>query len=152
MKASFGGAFLMAVLMASPAIHAQAEPIDLSFKDMFRATGRGLSPTPALEAANGKRVRVLGFMARLEEAPKGGFWLCSSPVFQDESGAGSGELPPNAIYVIVRGAGKKPVAYLAGKLAISGVLQIKKEAPRLVLTLDSPKEIAPAKGKGSPRQ
>lgn len=152
MKASVSGTFLVAVLMASSAIYAQAKPIELSFKDMLSSSSRGLSPTPALEAANGKRVRILGFMARLEDSPKGGFWLCPNPVFQDESGAGSGELPPNAVYVVVRGAGTKPVAHLAGRLAVSGVLQIKKETPRLVLTLDSPKEIAPAKGKGSPRQ
>jgi hypothetical protein len=76
-------------------------------------------------------------MVLMEQAPAGGFWLCPSAVFQDESGGGSGELPPNAVFVQVRGAGKKAVAFLAGPLTVTGKLYLKPQSPRIVVTLDS---------------
>jgi hypothetical protein len=92
---------------------------------------------------------MTGFMALMENPPPGGFWLCPNAVFQDESGAGTGELPPNAVFVAVRGAGKKPVSYLAGRLSVSGILRLNPEHPRLTLTLDSTKDIVLPKSKGS---
>lgn len=127
----------------------QTKPIDLTFKGLLRPTSRSLKPTEALLQANGKRVRITGYMARMEDPTAGGFWLCPSPVFQDESGGGTGELPPNAIFVVVRGAGKKPINYLAGALSVSGRLNIRTEAPRLTITLDSTKDIASSQRKGS---
>jgi hypothetical protein len=127
----------------------QSKPIELSFSKLLVATGRGLGPSEVATASLGKRVRIEGFMALIENPPLGGFWLCPNQVFQDESGGGTGDLPPNAVFVVVRGAGKKPIAHLAGRLAVSGILSIKSEAPRFVLTLDSERDVALTKSKGA---
>lgn len=127
----------------------QTKPIELPLSKLLVPTGRGLAPSREAMDAAGKRVRLEGFMALMEEPPAGGFWLCPSPVFQDESGAGTGDLPPNSVFVVVRGAGKKPVAHLFGKLAMTGTLSIRAEAPRMVLTLDTEKDVAAPKTKGS---
>ena len=97
--------------------------------------------------ANGKRVRISGYMALMEEQIAGGFWLSPTPVFQDESGAGTGDLPPNAIFVKVRGAGQEQILFLRGLLSVSGVLRLHSESPRIVITLDSEADIAQPKTK-----
>lgn len=142
------GILALSWLIAGSAV-AQAKPIDLSFSNLLVTGSRSLKPSPKLLAANGKRVRITGHMAQMEDAPTGGFWLCPRAVFQDESGAGSGELPPNAIFVQVRGAGKKSVAFLAGPLTVTGKLFLKAESPRIIVVLDSSQQIKPTPRKGS---
>lgn len=124
-----------------------AKPIELTFSKLLRPTSRSLEPTPALTEANGKRVRISGYMALMEEQIAGGFWLSPTPVFQDESGAGTGDLPPNAIFVKVRGAGQEQILFLRGLLSVSGVLRLHSESPRIVITLDSEADIAQPKTK-----
>jgi hypothetical protein len=55
--------------------------------------------SPKARSLAGQRVRLRGWLVVFEEAPADGFWLAPRPVFQDESGAGSGELPPTAVRV-----------------------------------------------------
>ena len=116
---------------------AQSAPFKLEFREMLLQTPKGLTPSPRLRQLDGKRVKIEGFMAMQENASTGGFWLCPTPIFQDESGAGTGDLPPNAVFVQVRGAGSKPVSYLRGKLSVTGKFHLKGAHPRLVLLLDS---------------
>ncbi len=130
------GAVLLPALCLS-----QGKPITLEFRSLLRPSDRGLAPTKALLDANGKRVRMKGFMPLMETPPIGGFWLSPTPVFQDESGAGTGDLPPNSVFVMVRGAGQRPVKYLAGLLSVSGKLKLNPSSPRIVITLDSSKDI-----------
>jgi hypothetical protein len=136
----------MIVSLAILSAHSQVKPEPLAFRQMLQPSVRGLEPTPFLTKLNGKRVMIEGYMAQLEDAPAGGFWLCPTPVFQDESGGGSGDLPPNAVFVVVRGAGSKPVAYLRGPLSITGTLKLNRESPRISLVLDSQAE---SKSKGT---
>ncbi len=142
-------AVITVFLLSTLASHAQApkKPIELAFPKLLAPSSRSLQPTPLLTGANGKRVTITGHMALMEHPPHGGFWLCPSPVFQDESGAGTGDLPPNAIFVKVRGAGDQEVAFLRGSLVVTGVLHLQKEAPRIQITLDSDKDIAQPKAK-----
>lgn len=55
--------------------------------------------SPRVRELSGQRVRLRGWLVVFEEAPGDGFWLSPRPVFQDESGAGSGELPPSCVRV-----------------------------------------------------
>ena len=137
MKRTLKAAFVALSIAWSIMAFGQSKPVPLAFNKMLFPTSRGLTLSLELQQLAGKRVVLEGFMALLEKPPAGGFWLCPSPVFQDESGAGSGDLPPNAVFVVVRGAGKKPVAHLFGKLSVSGVLSLKSTSPRIVVTLDS---------------
>lgn len=45
-----------------------------------------LKPSEKLRSLNGKRVRIVGFMAEMEHQPEGYFYLCSRPILCDESG------------------------------------------------------------------
>lgn len=142
-------AFLTVAIIAGATISwSQAKPIELNLSRLLEPNGRGLTPAKTALQATGKRVRLEGFMALMDEPPQGGFWLCPSQVFQDESGAGSGDLPPNAVFVVVRGAGKKPIAHLAGRLSVTGILAFGPKDPRITLTLDSDKDIAASSSKG----
>jgi hypothetical protein len=127
---------LLGILAAMPQMHDSA-PLVLRFTELLQSTERSLKPTATLERAKGRLVAIEGFMAQMETAPSGGFWLCPTPVFQDESGAGTGDLPPTAIFVVVRGAGDGPVAHLRGKLKISGRLALSEKTPRIQILLDS---------------
>ena len=127
---------LLGILVSMPQLP-KSEPIMLRFAELLHRTERSLKPTPALERANGKLVSIEGFMAQMEDRPIGGFWLCPTPVFQDESGAGTGDLPPTAIFVVVRGAGDGPVAHLRGKLRVSGRLALSETTPKIQIILDS---------------
>jgi hypothetical protein len=124
--------------------------VPLSFKQFFTATDRELKPSQKLLTLNGRRVRMEGFIAELEEAPKGAFYLCPHPVTCDEGGAGTGDLPPETVLVIVRSAGKHTVGAIKRPVQVTGVLEISSKpdsegrtAP-IRLYLD-----APAKGRAN---
>src|SRR5262245_46365756 len=76
----------------------------IEFRELFEAGGRELKPSAKLLSLDGTRVRLVGFMAHLEEAPEGAFYLCARPVYGDESGGGTAELPVESVRVIVRSA------------------------------------------------
>ncbi len=110
-----------------PAIAASkiSPAVPLTFREMFDVTPDALKPTEKLLSLVGKRVRLTGFMAAMEQPPLGGFYLCSFPVNCDESGGGIGDLPPNAVFVVVRSAGGKPLpGHIGRPLIVSGTLEL----------------------------
>jgi len=125
------------------AVAAQTEPT-LSFSDLFVANTEPPSPSPTLVSAAGKRVRMVGFMAHMDQPPKGAFYLTSRPVSCDEMGAGTGDLPIDSIRVNVVPAPKE-VAFVPGPIEVTGILELgRQEEPdgavshiRLVLALPS---------------
>lgn len=107
----------------------------LSFGDLF-AKGPELRPSQRVEQLAGKRVRVDGFMAHLEQAPKGAFWLCRTPLEIDEGGAGTGDLPVESILVVLTPPSDRRVPPLRGPLRVEGKLEVgRKEAPDGTLSL-----------------
>ena len=56
----------------------QGVPVQLSFADLL-APGPALRPSPGLAALAGRRVQLSGFMADLEEPPRGAFYLTARP-------------------------------------------------------------------------
>ena len=107
-----------------PALVLAPRPPLLTFDGFFRDLGGRLAPTAKLSEANGTRVRMVGFVADVENPPKGGFWLCPRPSRSDESGGGTGDLPLESVFVVVRsspnvvfGAPHRPVE-VVGRLEV----------------------------------
>ena len=101
----------------------------LSFAELFEKQP-DLRPSARVQSLSGKRVRVDGFMARMEVPPEGAFWLCRAPLEIDEGGAGSGDLPVESILVVLTPPGQKPVEPLRGPLRVEGTLEVgRKQAP-----------------------
>ena len=116
----------------------------LAFSDIFVAESRPPELSPTLISAAGKRVRMVGFMAHMDQPPAGAFYLTSRPVSCDEMGAGTGDLPIDAIRVNVVPAPKE-VTFVPGPIEVTGVLELGRQEEsdgavshiRLVLALPS---------------
>jgi hypothetical protein len=100
------------------------DDVQIGFDDLFQATSSGIAPTTKLLAANGKRVRVVGFMAQMEQPLSDGFYLTRHPLSCDEGGGGTGDLPPDAIRIQVVAARSVGVPFIPGPIEIIGVLQL----------------------------
>ena len=131
-----------------------AEVTVLSFKDFFENAEGGLKPSSILLRLNGKRVRLVGFMAQMETPPLGAFYLCPRPISCDEEGAGTADLPAESVLVIVRSQGGKAVPFSSRALEVTGILEVGNRADPdgrvsfIRLVLDGPEEL-PATGEKS---
>jgi hypothetical protein len=96
----------------------------LSFRDFFVPSSRELKASPRLRSLVGKRVKMAGFMAKMEIAPSGAFYLTPTPVVCDEAGGGTADLPPDAVYVIVRSLADQQIPFAAGPLEVTGTLEL----------------------------
>ena len=112
---------LTALLLAASSVRPAAIPISFS---EFLQDSTVLAPSARLLSLNGKRVRLVGFMARMEVPPRGGFYLCPPPVSADESGGGTADLPVESVLVVMRSARGREVAYRPGPLEVIGILQV----------------------------
>lgn len=113
---------MLAGTAPQPAVIKNAIP--LAFHEFLAPSTTELKPSDKLRSLNGKRVRILGFMAEMEHQPEGYFYLCSRPILCDESGGGIGELPIDAVRVVVRSSAKPPVKFVAPPLAVTGTLEL----------------------------
>ncbi len=110
--------------------------------------GPRLAPSAKASALQGKRVRLVGFMAHMEDPPRGAFYLASHPVQCDEGGGGTGDLPPDAVRVVVRSAAGDEIPFYPGPIEVSGVFVIGYEADEegrtsfFRLVLDRPEDLA----------
>ncbi len=104
-----------------------AAVVELRFQDLFKMPvgSRGLEPSDALVAADGKHVRVVGFMVHQDPSPHDGFLLTSVPVAaSNEDEPLADDLPPAMIRVAFSTKKNTEVPYLPGLLKISGVLRL----------------------------
>jgi hypothetical protein len=151
-------AFLLASVLACARVAwAQAGPgalpplpdgvAELRFGEFFEMpVGRyGLKPTLKFLGLDGKRIRMLGYMAR-QETPLPGFFIFSPiPVNVAEEADGmADDLPPSIVFVHMPRDRDKIVPYTPGLLLLTGTLSLgaKEEADRRVshvrLMLDPP--------------
>lgn len=127
-----------------------ADTAELKFRDFYRMPvgPRGLEPTDKLLALDGKRVRIVGYMAQRELPTAGAFILAPVPVemAEDEDGPAD-DLPPAILFVHLDnlpGAATKLVPYMPGLLQFTGTLSVgaKEEADTRIsnvrLLLDAP--------------
>jgi len=110
----------------------------------------GAKPGPSAKARalQNQRVRLVGFMVQLEDPPRGAFYLAARPVRCDEGGAGTGDLPPDAVRVVVRSAAAEEIPFYPGAVEVTGVLVIGAETDDegrpsyFRLILDRPEDLA----------
>jgi hypothetical protein len=103
---------------------AGAEATPLSFQELLEPSPRELVPTAKLLSLQGKRVRLVGYMARMESPPKGAFYLAPHPVSCDEAGGGTADLPPDAVRVVVRSAAGQVIPWVPRALEVTGTLEL----------------------------
>jgi len=96
----------------------------LAFSEFFEPAPGELKASAKLLGLDGRRVRLVGFMAQMEEPPDGAFYLCPRPVFCDESGGGTAALPPEAVRVVVRSAQGKKISFIPHALEVTGLLEV----------------------------
>ena len=111
-----------------PAAPAATSAARLDLRDLLEATRTGLVPTERALALAGTRVTLAGFMAEMEEPPSGGYWLVPRPVHCDEGGAGTGDLPPDAVRVVVRARAGFQVQHVEGPIVATGILEVGPQA------------------------
>lgn len=136
----------------------QVELPRLTFGDFFEATSQELKPSARLLALAGKRVKLVGFMAKMEVAPKGAFYLTPRPVACDEEGGGTADLPPEAVYVLVRSSAGQEIPHTPRALEVTGLLEVgyhvesDDRVTHIRLLLDRPQDLlgAAPKRKRSP--
>jgi hypothetical protein len=119
----------------------------LAFSDFFEVSSQELKPSARLRELTGQRVKLVGFMAKMEIAPKGAFYLTPRPVSCDEEGGGTADLPPEAVYVLVRSATGQEIPHTPRALEVTGVLEVgyhveaDDRVTHLRLLLDRPQDL-----------
>jgi len=83
---------------AIPAAPREAAP-PMRFAELLEDGPAGPMLSQKARKMDGHRVRMVGYMAHLEEGPRDGFYLSPTPVHGDEMGAGTGDLPISAVRV-----------------------------------------------------
>jgi len=130
----------------------------LSFGDFFEASSQELKPSARLRELSGQRVKLVGFMAKMEVAPRGAFYLTPRPVSCDEEGGGTADLPPEAVYVMVRSSTEREIPHTPRALEVTGLLEVgyhveqDDRVTHIRLLLDRPQDLlgAAPKRKRSP--
>lgn len=130
---AFAATALMAVAAAAAAQQppAAGDAIELKFRDFFKTPigARGLEPTETLKAANGKRVRLLGYMVAQEDPQPGWFFLTPRPLTMSEHADGEADdLPPSAVVVrMPPGEREQALPHTRGLLLLTGTLEVGRE-------------------------
>ena len=121
-------------LLACATWHAGAadEPATLRFADFFtQPVGRqGLVPGPRLLAADGQRIRIVGYMVASEWPRPGRFLLTAMPVRMSEHADGDADdLPPATLAVWLDPSQQSQVLpHRSGLIALTGVLRYGRHA------------------------
>ena len=128
----------------------------LKFSEFFEATPKELEPSAKLLRLNRKRVCLVGYMAQMEEAPKGAFYLCKHKTFCDEGGAGIGDIGPESVRVVVRSAKNRSLPFTPRLLKVTGILEVgtkteeNGQVSTIRLILDRPQDL-PASSSKAPK-
>ncbi|HEX6704874.1 MAG TPA: hypothetical protein VF169_08960 [Albitalea sp.] len=119
--------FSLLVLACLLALPATAAPVELSFSEFFSQPigPRGLEPTAKLMAANGREVRLVGYMVQREQPLTGRFLLTPRPVAMVEHADGEADdLPASAVTVLLPESRRTHVVvHQSGPLALTGRLE-----------------------------
>lgn len=110
------------VARAEPGAGAR-EVHELELHALYVQRGGSLVFSPRLERLRGERVRVRGYMIQMEDGPPGAFYLATRPIEQDESGAGTGDIPVNSLLVMVPGAAGE-IPWRPAPVEVVGTLEV----------------------------
>jgi hypothetical protein len=117
---------LAALALSSPAPQPRA-PERLALRELFVTEHGRTRLSPRVEGLTGQRVRVTGYMVQMEDPPEGAFYLAGHPVFQDESGGGTGDIPPESLRVRVREVEGAQVPFTPKLVEVVGTLEVGRE-------------------------
>jgi hypothetical protein len=117
-------ALLLALAGIAPQATTTKDATRIAFHEFLAPSTTELKPSEKLRSLQGKRVRIVGFMTEMEHQPEGYFYLCSRPILCDESGGGIGELPIDAVRVVVRSSRSQPIKFIAPPLEVTGILEL----------------------------
>lgn len=119
---------LVAITCCAVAAHAGSAKItDLNFSELLegRVTARGISISPKAMSLDRKRVRIVGFMVRQEDAPRGRILIAPVPVqLHDEHYGLADDLPAATIFVSTPRADKPAIQYTREPLTVTGVFSV----------------------------
>jgi hypothetical protein len=97
----------------------------LDLARLYVANGTGIRVAPEVEALAGHRVRVVGYLAKMEDyVPHGAVYLTRLPVEAEEGGGGTGDLPPGALRVEVPRLAGEEIEFVPGAVEVIGTLQV----------------------------
>lgn len=118
----------LALAVSLSAAGVPATPKELPRLDLARlyvATPGGAHVAPEVAALDGQRVRVVGYMAKMEDyVPRGSLYLARAPIETEEGGGGTGDLPPGALRVEIPRLADEEIEWVPGPLEVTGVLQV----------------------------
>ncbi|MDB6079696.1 MAG: hypothetical protein JWO82_3443 [Akkermansiaceae bacterium] len=100
---------------------------ELNFKDFYKMPvgPLGLEPTAKLQTLNGKRVRIVGFMAEIKLDDKRQMIFSSVPLKpQPEEYGVADEIPATHILVTVPGNPEEEIRFTPGPMLLTGVLSV----------------------------
>ena len=100
---------------------------ELKFNEFFvNPVGpRGLELSEKLRDLEGKRVRILGYMAHRDAQPPGVFLLTPIPVeVHDHDNSLAEDFPANVVQVLVPTLRDQPVPYSPGLMLLTGTLSV----------------------------
>jgi len=100
---------------------------ELKFSEFFvNPVGpRGLELTGKLRGLEGRRVRILGYMAHRETQPPGVFLLTPFPVqVHDHDNGLAEDFPASVVQVSVPTLRAQPVPYAPGLMLLTGILRL----------------------------
>ncbi len=150
---------LAALLPLTPPVRAAAPaPVPLAFTEFFVPPPAPLALSTKMQTLNGKRVKLQGYMVKMENPMAGAFYLTQHPTFCDEEGAGTADLPPACIRVVVRGAKDRPLGFVGRPLIVTGLLQVGAQTEadgqvshfRLILDGPEPVNVSPKQAHKTP--
>jgi hypothetical protein len=100
---------------------------EISFQEFFKnpVGPRGLEPTSKLLSLNGKRVRIMGFVAEMERSNKRNIILAPMPLKpQPEEYGPADEIPAAHVLVTIPGDPNKQVPLVQGALLLTGTFSV----------------------------
>ncbi len=107
-----------------PPVSRQPEVPRIAFGEFLDRSAQEPQLSRRLLYLSGQRVKLVGFMAKMEVAPKGAFYLTPRPVSCDEEGGGTADLPPEAVFVVVRSSAGKEIPHSPRALEVTGLLDV----------------------------
>jgi hypothetical protein len=102
----------------------EAAAASLTFAELFDPRSSQLRPSQRALALDGKRVRMVGFMAKLELELEASFYLTPRPVTGDEAGGGTADLPPGAVRVVLPFLKGTAMPHIDGGIEVVGRFEV----------------------------
>jgi hypothetical protein len=114
---------VLSVLLLYAAALAQATPIPLKFSELYsKISAQGVELSPKLQASNGKRVEMIGYMAPPLKVNIDFFVLGSKPMAECPFCTSAADWPSDIVLVLFRDG--RTVRFASGAVRVRGRLEL----------------------------